>query len=51
MLGSGNRVRAGPLERQTSEDIMRQHRYLKPTEGGGFEGHGKEDNWTHISFL
>src|SRR5690242_11779740 len=30
---------------------MKQHHDLKLAEGGGFEGYGKEHNWTHISFL
>jgi hypothetical protein len=47
----GNWVRDGRPKRQTGEDIMRQHRYLKPSEGVRFEGYGKEHNWTHISFL
>jgi hypothetical protein len=47
----GKRVRDGPPKRQTSEDIMRQHRDLKPAVGGGFEGYGEQHNWTHISFL
>jgi hypothetical protein len=47
----GKRVRDGPLKRQIGEDIMRQHRDLKPAVGGGFEGYGGQHNWTHISFL
>jgi hypothetical protein len=30
---------------------MRQHCDIKPSEGGGFKGHDKEHNKTHISFL
>jgi hypothetical protein len=37
----GKGVRDGPPKRQTSEDIMRQHRDLKPAAGGGFEGYSE----------
>jgi hypothetical protein len=37
----GKRVRDGPPKRQTGEDIMRQHRDIKPAAGGGFEGYGE----------
>jgi hypothetical protein len=47
----GKRVRDGPPKRQTGENIMRQHRDLKPGVGGRFQGYGKEHNWTHISFI
>jgi hypothetical protein len=47
----GKRVRDGPLNRQTCEDIMKQHHDLKPIERSGFEGCNKEHNRTHISFI
>jgi hypothetical protein len=47
----GKRVRDGPPKRQTGENIMKQHRELKPGVGGRFQGYSKEHNWTHISFI
>jgi hypothetical protein len=47
----GKRVRDGPPNRQTGENIMRQHRDLKSGVGGQFQGYGKEHNWTHILFI
>jgi hypothetical protein len=38
----GKRVRDGPSKRQTGENIMRQHRDLKPGVGGRFQRYGKE---------
>jgi len=47
----GRKVTKGPSRRLTSEQKMAWHEKLKESVEGGFEGYGKEHNWTHISFL